>query len=273
MDVLRPSLININGRIYRKNITREQTYQNEEEDFDYSGRNDLQIITGQQRASVISACTRIEVLMESFRMKQPFTHFLSFALNQPEIQERYLQFKEEVLKNCSQDSGVDGSIFQNPAKLHLTIGTLSLLNEKEVTKACELLQQCKEDFIKDITGSKPLPLEIVGIEYMNDDPAMVDVLYAKVHPKDGSDKLQLIADQLVKNFVSSGLMTKEWDRVKLHATVMNTVFRKDPSAEDKRDSGRQGLKDRESFDARNLMKTDYRAGIQVDQYRPQVENC
>ncbi|MGH0150912.1 UNVERIFIED_CONTAM: hypothetical protein FKN15_050390 [Acipenser sinensis] len=288
MDVLRPSLININGRIYRKNITREQTYQNEE-DFDYSGRNDLQItwglgdiyaspdcldepcdtveveqtekgyrcaidvpsvlykyiigkkgdtrkrletetqtsinipkqgvegqivITGQQRASVISACTRIEVLMESFRMKQPFTHFLSFALNQPEIQERYLQFKEEVLKNCSQDNGVDGSIFQNPAKLHLTIGTLSLLNEKEVTKACELLQQCKEDFIK----------------------------------------LQLIADQLVKHFVSSGLMTKEWDRVKLHATVMNTVFRKDPSAEDKRDSGRQGLKDRESFDARNLMK-------------------
>lgn len=314
MDVLRPSLININGRIYRKNITREQTYQNEEEDFDYSAspecldepcdtveveqtekgyrcaidvpsvlykyiigkkgdtRKRLEtetrtsinipkqgvegqiVITGQQRASVISACTRIEVLMESFRMKQPFTHFLSFALNQPEIQERYLQFKEEVLKNCSQDSGVDGSIFQNPAKLHLTIGTLSLLNEKEVTKACELLQQCKEDFIKDITGSKPLPLEIVGIEYMNDDPAMVDVLYAKVHPKDGSDKLQLIADQLVKHFVSSGLMTKEWDRVKLHATVMNTVFRKDPSAEDKRDSGRQGLKDRESFDARNLMK-------------------
>ncbi|MGH0158997.1 UNVERIFIED_CONTAM: hypothetical protein FKN15_037710 [Acipenser sinensis] len=76
---------------------------------------------------------------------------------------------------------------------------------------------------------KPLPLEIVGIEYMNDDPAIVDTLYAKVHPEDGSDKLQLIADQLVKNFVSSGLMTKEWDRVKLHSTVMNTVFRKDPS--------------------------------------------
>lgn len=35
---------------------------------------------------------------------------------------------------------------------------------------------------------KPLPLEVTGIEYMNDDPAMVDVLYAKVNVKDGSDK-------------------------------------------------------------------------------------
>lgn len=38
----------------------------------------------------------------------------------------------------------------------------------------------------------------------------------------------MIADQLVERFVASGLMLKEWDRVKLHATVMNTLFRKDP---------------------------------------------
>lgn len=29
---------------------------------------------------------------------------------------------------------------------------------------------------------------MAGIEYMNDDPAMVDVLYAKVHMKDGSNR-------------------------------------------------------------------------------------
>jgi len=39
----------------------------------------------------------------------------------------------------------------------------------------------------------------------------------------------VIADQLMERFVASGLMLKEWDRVKLHATVMNTLFRKDPS--------------------------------------------
>lgn len=42
-------------------------------------------------------------------------------------------------------------------------------------------------------------------------------------------RLQMIADQLVERFVASGLMLREWDRVKLHATVMNTLFRKDPS--------------------------------------------
>lgn len=41
---------------------------------------------------------------------------------------------------------------------------------------------------RDITEGKPLPLEVTGIEYMNDDPASVDVLYAKVSVKDKSDK-------------------------------------------------------------------------------------
>ncbi|XP_036402867.1 activating signal cointegrator 1 complex subunit 1 [Megalops cyprinoides] len=317
MDVLRPTLININGRIYRRNVVKEQLYQEEEEDedFSYSGSVTAQctdepcdsinveqtekgyrcaldvpsvlykyiigkkgetkkrlesetrtsinipkqgvegqiVITGQQKASVTSAVTRIEVLVESFRRKQPFTHFLSFPLNHPQIQERFLKFKEEVLEQCSEDQGVDGSIFQNPAKLHLTVGTLALLNDMEVTRACDLLQQC-QGFIQEITGGKPLPLEVVGIEYMNDDPAMVDVLYAKVQVKDGSDKLQVIADRLVEHFVTAGLMVREWDRVKLHGTVMNTLFRKDPSAEDKGGSGRPNMNHREAFDARSILK-------------------
>ncbi|XP_067100680.1 activating signal cointegrator 1 complex subunit 1 [Osmerus mordax] len=311
MDILRPALININGRIYRRNVIKEDQYEDEEEEeFSYMEESELVdepcdnhpieqtdkgyrcaidvpsilykyiigkkgetrrrleadtktsidipkqglegqiVVIGSQKAAVSSAVTRIEVLVESFRRKQPFTHFLSFALSHPQIQEGFLRFKEEVLKNCSKDNGVDESIFQNPAKLHLTVGTLVLLNDMEVTKACEQLQQC-EDIIKKITGVG-LPLEVTGIEYMNDDPAMVDVLYAKVNAKDGSDKLQQVAEQLVENFVSAGLMVREWDRVKLHGTVMNTLFRKHPSAED---NGGPGKQNRESFDARNILKT------------------
>ena len=40
-------------------------------------------------------------------------------------------------------------------------------------------------------------------------------------------RLQVMADRLVEHFVSAGLMVREWDRVKLHGTVMNTLFRKD----------------------------------------------
>lgn len=60
------------------------------------------VITGPQKSAVASAVTRIEVLLESFRRKQPFTHFLSFALNQPQVQEGFQHFKAEVLEHCSQ---------------------------------------------------------------------------------------------------------------------------------------------------------------------------
>ncbi|NXI56783.1 ASCC1 protein, partial [Chloroceryle aenea] len=320
MDVLRPTLIRIEGRVYRKNLIQEQTFQHEEEGEDdfCAGPGDCVdepcdafvveetekgfqcrvevpspfykyiigkkgetkkrletetrtsisipkpgvegeiVITGQHRSGVISARTRIDVLLDSFRKKQPFTHFLSFALNQPAIQEKFLQFKEEVLEKCSQDPGVSSSLFQNPAKLHLTLGTLVLLNEQEIRKACDLLQRCKEDFVDQIAGGKPLTVEVAGVEYMNDDPAMMDILYAKVHMKDGSDRLQVIADQLMERFVASGLMLKEWDRVKLHATVMNTLFRKDPSGVSEERSntvaGKSSFKERESFNGRNILK-------------------
>ncbi|XP_034414232.1 activating signal cointegrator 1 complex subunit 1 [Cyclopterus lumpus] len=317
MEVLRPALININGRMYRRNIIKEEQYEEEEEDVSYMGppesedfaveetcdaflieetdkgyrcaidvpsvlykyiigkkgetRRRLEldtktsinipkpgvegqiVITGSHKAAVSSAVTRVEVLIESFRKKQPFTHFLSFHLNDPKIQEGFLSFKDEVLLQCSQDHGVEGSIFQNPAKLHLTIGTLALLNDTEVRKACGHLQEC-QNFIRDITEGKPLPLEVTGIEYMNDDPAMVDILYAKVNVKDRSDKLQVIADRLVEHFVSAGLMVREWDRVKLHATVMNTLFRKDSTVEDTGGARRQTMSEREAFDARNILK-------------------
>ncbi|KAM3859691.1 activating signal cointegrator 1 complex subunit 1 [Diretmus argenteus] len=316
MDILRPALVNIDGRIYRRNAVKEETYE-EEEDFAYVGPPETEelaedeacdsqhieqtdkgfrcaidvpsvlykyiigkkgetrrrlesdtktsisipkpgvegqiVITGSQRAAVSSAVTRVEVLVESFRRKQPFTHFLSFALNDPQIQEGFLRFKDEVLEQCSQDHGVEGSVFQNPAKLHLTVCTLALLNDMEVVKACECLQEC-QNFIRDITEGKPLPLEVTGIEYMNDDPAMVDVLYAKVNVKDRSEKLQVIADRLVDHFVSAGLMVREWDKVKLHGTVMNTLYRKDSTAEDVGGPGRQAMKEREAFDARNILK-------------------
>ncbi|XP_077595013.1 activating signal cointegrator 1 complex subunit 1 isoform X1 [Stigmatopora nigra] len=318
MDVLRPPLININGRIYRRNIIREEQYEEEEEDFSYMGppeseeleaetseshfieqidngfrcgidvpaviykyiigkkgetRKRLEtetkttinipkhgvegqiVVTGPHKSAVCSAITRIELLVDNFRKKQPFTHFLSFPLNDPKIQEGFLRFKDEVLEQYSQDSGLDESIFQNPAKLHMTIGTLTLLSASEVRKACESLRDC-QNFIRNTTGGKPLPLQVAGIEYMNDDPTMVDVLYAKVNTKDGSDKLQVIADRLVDYFVVAEQMTKQWDRVKLHGTVINTLFRKGATVEEASGGfGRQTTPEREAFDARNILKS------------------
>ncbi|KAM6186096.1 activating signal cointegrator 1 complex subunit 1 isoform 2-T2 [Rhynchocyon petersi] len=319
MDILRPQLIRIDGRIYRKNPIQEQNYQHEEDDEDFfeggaecpeepceayvvvqtqqgfqcsirapsllykhivGKRGDTKkkletetkttiniprpgqegdiVITGQHRSGVVSARTRIDVLLHTFRRKQPFTHFLAFYLNEADVQERFLKFQEEVLEKCSMDRGVNGTIFQKPKKLHLTIGVLVLLSEQEIQQTRELLQQCKQEFIDEISEGKPLEVEMVGIEYMNDDPAMVDVLYAKVHMKDGSNRLQELADRVLERFQSSGLIGKEGSHVKLHATVMNTLFRKDPNAEGRYNlytpDGKYIFKERESFDGRNILK-------------------
>ncbi|XP_041511627.1 activating signal cointegrator 1 complex subunit 1 isoform X1 [Microtus oregoni] len=327
MDVLRPQIITLDGRNYRKNPIQEKNYHHEEDEgfyqdsMEYSdepcdayeveqtpqgfratvsapsllyksfsalflrhivgkrgdtkkkiemetktsinipkpGQQGKIVITGQHRNGVISARTRIDVLLDTFRRKQPFTHFLSFFLNEVEVQERFLKFQEEVLEKCSMDRGVDSSIFQNPKKLHLTIGMLVLLSEQEIQQTCEILQRCKEEFINDITGGKPLEVEMEGIEYMNDDPGMVDVLYAKVHMKDGSNRLQELVDRMLERFQALGLIVKDWSSVKLHATVMNTLLRKDPSAEGRYNlytpDGKYIFKERESFDGRNILKT------------------
>lgn len=36
MEILRPTLININGRVYRKNFVQEDNYDDEEEEDDFS---------------------------------------------------------------------------------------------------------------------------------------------------------------------------------------------------------------------------------------------
>ena len=47
-----------------------------------------------------------------------------------------------------QDRGIDDTIFQNPLKLHLTVGTLTLMTEAEVDQATQLLNECHQNIIK-----------------------------------------------------------------------------------------------------------------------------
>lgn len=96
----------------------------------------------------MSAKTRIDVLLDSGRQKSQFTHFLSVPFNTKQLQENLSDFQTDVLRVCDGDRGLDASIFQNPCKLHLTIGCLVLLDDSEVRKAVETLEQCKQELIK-----------------------------------------------------------------------------------------------------------------------------
>lgn len=206
-------------------------------------------ITGSDKRGVVTAANRIDVMVAAARNKISFTHFISLPLNSTELQKSFCEFREDVLDKCGGVRGLDPTIFQTPSLLHLTIGTMALLDERERDLARTILQDCKEEVVIPLLGESGITITLGGLEYMNDDPAEVDVLYAKIVDKDG--KLQTMADKIVTKFVESGLMSRQYDRVKLHATLINTLFRKESGdVGDKNDQGES----RESFDARPVLE-------------------
>lgn len=214
------------------------------------------VITGPQRSGVVGARSRIEVITESSRQKIPFTHFLSFPLNKSGMENKVDEFKVKVLKDCFECRGIDASIFQLGSKIHLTIGMMTLLSDSDVRNASDFLSECYQELVSKHLQNRPLVVELKGVECMNDDPSEVDVLYAKVTTKDGSDRLQKLADGLVEKFVAHGLMKKEYEKVKIHASLMNSKLRTE--SEDKTPAkNRTDLPPRftrkVSFDARKIV--------------------
>lgn len=197
-------------------------------------------ITGPTKESVSSARRRIEIIVLAGRNKQQFTHFLSIPVTSDGIRNEFINtFKIDM------QSEVDEKLFQNPKKLHITIATLSLLDNEDRARASQYLQDCQETIIKPIIKQFGLiEIKMCGIEYMNDDPSCVDVLYGKII----SEPLQLLADQIVNYFIGKGIMQpRTIEHVKLHVTLINSLF-KDESLQD--DSKGERIK----FDARKILK-------------------
>ena len=209
-------------------------------------------------------------MVSSARKKMPFTHFVSIPLTTPNVKTCFNQFKTEVLqfsrgvsscmlvcrkslhvqlRHCFQ--AIDEGLFQYPEKLHLTIGTLVLLTDDERVRAAQTLQSCKSRFryesynisiflafvssvsfffYRDIIGTSPIEVQIQGVEYMNDDPEKVDVLYGKCIENSG--RLQKLTDAVVDSLEDEGLLDRQYDHVKLHATLMNSIFKVKDDSQD-----------------------------------------
>lgn len=203
-------------------------------------------IKGFTRKNLISAKNRLDLIVASGRSKIQFTHFLSIAFTSQEIQENFVKFRNQILED-SEIYGIESSLFQKPQKLHLTIATLALLDNEDRSIAAELLQDCKEMIIQPILRDEPFTAKLCGLNYMNDDTSSVDVLYGVVI----SEKLQEISNAIVEYFVSRGYSQMKHDHVKLHVTLMNSLFRDNDDAieKDDRDNGK-----RVTFDATKILK-------------------
>ncbi|CAF0806252.1 unnamed protein product [Adineta steineri] len=222
-------------------------------------------IRSRTKANVQSARTRIEIIIDRSRQMQPFTHFLSIPICQSSssinLKQKYEEFKKSVLEQCSDERGITNELFQQVNKLHLTIGTLVLLSKSEINYIKETLQECTKTLLKTImlTDKERFIVQLKGLEFMNDDPGFVDVLYAKVQLVDqtNSNRLQNFLDRLNEELVNTGLMKQKFDRIKLHVTLMNSLLRKDDTGileAQKTTRGRVKNQERESFDAKKVLR-------------------
>ncbi|CAF0972367.1 unnamed protein product [Adineta ricciae] len=222
-------------------------------------------IRSRTKANVRTARTRVEIAIDRSRQMQPFTHFLSIPLCQSssagQFKEKYEEFKKNVLEQCAEERGITHELFQQASKLHLTIGTFVLLSKSEINHINDTLRECTNTLLKQFmpTDKERFIVQVKGLEFMNDDPSFVDVLYAKLQLVDqaNSNRLQTFLDRLNEELQSTGLMKQKFERLKLHITLMNSLLRRDDSGlleAQKTSRGRVKNQERESFDAKKILR-------------------
>ncbi|XP_025417954.1 activating signal cointegrator 1 complex subunit 1 isoform X2 [Sipha flava] len=182
--------------------------------------NNIITIKGDQRSQVIAAKSKIDAIIKRGRLKQTMTHFVSLPMVNEMVIHNYLLFKNKVLEECGQCRGISELLFQDQLRLHLTITCFVLCDAAEIKKAIKLMEQCEDTIIKPM-NLKPLDVLISELDYMNDDPSEVNVLYAKVKSND----IQIMADKIQTFFKKCDLtLQPRSDHVKLHITLMNSGF-------------------------------------------------
>ncbi|KAF8381839.1 ascc-1 [Pristionchus pacificus] len=149
------------------------------------------------------------------------THFVALKCNTPEMQRGFNRFIAMVNRIPEAHVSMrNDELFPESAKLHMTIAMVCIQTEEDKAKARAALDEIKERY----NDEQPINMEITGLDYMNDDPTQVHVLYGKAVIKPG---VQEWFDDVRHAFWKQGLLhpnEKEHDSVKLHMTVMNTRY-------------------------------------------------
>ncbi|VDM27908.1 unnamed protein product [Hydatigera taeniaeformis] len=147
-------------------------------------------IFSKSEAGILGVVRRIAWIISESRSKMNPTHFVCIPLISNEIKGSYLTFKKDVLKHAESDAvgafrGIDDDLFVSEHKLHFTLATLFLADQKEVRLASQLLTSFMDHTDEGKTFDRsPLCLTICGLGCMNDDPRSAQVLYLSVNPID-----------------------------------------------------------------------------------------
>jgi activating signal cointegrator complex subunit 1 len=179
--------------------------------------------------------------------KPQLTHFVCLPLvtdtSKPQLQQGLESFKEELAK----DGTVPTKAVRPVGTLHLTLGVMSL-DPSRLEEAKQYLQDLDlHILLRDITHRRVAEeaaesgeiAENLNAAAMPDTDALTinleslipmqaphktSILYAE--PQDASQRLQPYAAALRDEFIKKGLLVEDDRPLRLHATIMNTIYAK-----------------------------------------------
>ncbi|XP_062087537.1 uncharacterized protein LOC133794337 [Humulus lupulus] len=160
----------------------------------------------------------------------PYSHFISLPLAiHRELVDKLNKFQDSILESDDplSDMRIDKSIFTKPESLHLTVLMLKLWNEDLVAKAEKVLQNVSSKVMETLQN-RPVSIRLQGLDIMRGSWDKAQVVYAPVEEIGSEGRLLRACHVIIDAFVEAGLVLDKdpKDRLKLHATVMNTIYRK-----------------------------------------------
>ncbi|KAH7399082.1 AKAP7 2'5' RNA ligase-like domain-containing protein [Phaeosphaeria sp. MPI-PUGE-AT-0046c] len=195
--------------------------------------------------------------------KPPLTHFLCLPLVTDTSREQ-LQRSLETLKRDLQEKAVVPPKAVRPlGTLHLTLGVMSL-DETKMEEAKQYLQNlglhrllrdltqrgvaekaAEDGTISENLNAAALPDTdglTIGLEALTpmQSPQNTSILYAT--PVDPTHRLYSFASALRKDFTEKGFMIEDTRPLKLHATIINTIYAKPGGGRGRKNTVKETLK-------------------------------
>ncbi|KAF1991496.1 hypothetical protein K402DRAFT_304186, partial [Aulographum hederae CBS 113979] len=182
--------------------------------------------------------------------KPPLTHFLCLPLvtstSRPQLERSLKQFRDDVTKIPEPQEASVEPIPEGATRplgtLHLTLGVMSLTEQGRVEEAVELLKgldlrgMLNEALRSAVAADKresngkaeggerkdaSLTISLSSLSPMHS-PKSTSILYAL--PTDPTKRLYPFASTLQSAFTSAGFLLADDRPLKLHATVVNTIY-------------------------------------------------
>lgn len=175
--------------------------------------------------------------MASRPSRPQLTHFLCLPLHHaaPQLVRSLAALRHDLVTT---QELIPSSAVRPVATLHLTLGVMSMPSPTQLQRAINFLETFNLPTL--LPPGAPLTIDLRGLSTMGA-PAQTSVLYAVPH--DPTARLQRFAEAVRAAFESAGLLPPEQRGLKLHATVVNTVY-----------SRTRGSRTRLTFNAQNTVR-------------------